>query len=805
MADGSHDREAALFLVLSEPEAMTVGQWLKEVAEKHLMPPVVHAMLYNVSEACGKSSSNNNNSNSNGRAASGGSEGNGCFQNALTRVLNEFHHSGKHGVPMTSMRVLVVALFWDGQSESAKAEFARLRELADETNKQTSDPQVNADKANNSGSDGKQKLPSLIGSNVHIVLQALNAKKSNEKLVETLDAVVCSLRKKLQSACGPSEHVDPTRIDAAASRRVDKVTVTQKEKGSQNGTGDGGSGNNVIGVEDLSDSAVAGRVEEGQGECFIVISGTTMEEFQKRVWELKASAARIGVGCSPVLAEPREVQTSNSGTKTKVFAQEFLVRQGASVEQHIEMRIAMCGNVDSGKSTLTSVLTRGCRDNGRGSARAFVFKHKHEAATGRTSSVSENHLGFSEAGEVVNYVVAGAKHSLGGVSLGEETPNDGGGGGGGGDGPIGNKPVTINSHQLGQEVAAKSSKVLTLYDLAGHERYLKTTVLGMTRNIPDYACVVISANNGIQRMTKEHVALCLALKIPFFVVITRIDSTPENIRQETLASVHKLLKVPTVRKLPYPVRRVDDVVLSAKNLRNDRITPIFEISNVSGEGLQSLVRFLNLLPMRKDWRNARQLPREMVIDSTFFVAGVGTVVGGIVTQGVFNVNDAVLLGPDASGGFRTVQIKSIHVKGVEQQRAVAGCDASFCLKKEKRRGIRKGNILTDPKHPVEAYWQFEADVVILYHSTTILVNYEPVIHSTTVRQSARIVFVEKEVLRTGDRSLVRFHFLYRPEFMKVGQQLIFREGRTKGIGTVTNLIGPREGSLLAKRLKHKET
>lgn len=68
--------------------------------------------------------------------------------------------------------------------------------------------------------------------------------------------------------------------------------------------------------------------------------------------------------------------------------------------------------------------------------------------------------------------------------------------------------------------------------------------------------------------------------------------------------------------------------------------------------------------MRKDWRVARALPREMIIDTTFFVTGVGTVVGGVVTQGVFKVNDTVLLGPDSFGHFRPVTIKSIHVKGV---------------------------------------------------------------------------------------------------------------------------------------------
>ena len=43
---------------------------------------------------------------------------------------------------------------------------------------------------------------------------------------------------------------------------------------------------------------------------------------------------------------------------------------------------------------------------------------------------------------------------------------------------------------------AKASKVVTLVDLAGHERYFKTTAYGLTGHLPDYACLIISANNG---------------------------------------------------------------------------------------------------------------------------------------------------------------------------------------------------------------------------------------------------------------------------------------------------------------------
>lgn len=42
-----------------------------------------------------------------------------------------------------------------------------------------------------------------------------------------------------------------------------------------------------------------------------------------------------------------------------------------------DLRIAVVGNVDSGKSTIIGVLTGGSMDNGRGLARSRVFLHKH--------------------------------------------------------------------------------------------------------------------------------------------------------------------------------------------------------------------------------------------------------------------------------------------------------------------------------------------------------------------------------------------------------------------------------------------
>lgn len=693
---------------------------------------------------------------------------------------------------------LIIALFWDGHSDASKTAFAQLKHLTDEGHEayQQLVPPASA--------SSSRRAPSP---SVKVLIQALNAKKGAHTMRENRAALVQSLAKriKLPTLIAGSNGAPSGAIAATAGADVSTAATPS------------------IGEKDITPDAVLAAVDKGQGECFFVIAAPDGAALHARVAELKANCAEAGVGCAPVLPEPREVQvaaastseaattspsTASPANNKTVVAQEFLLRRDCP-GTHLEMRLVMCGNVDSGKSTLTSVLTRGCRDDGRGFARSFVFNHKHEAATGRTSSIGENHLGFSATGEVVNYTAsngttavahtpsatAGAADTLSRGSQKNDSKD------------VASRSAlaataTARQYTL-QELSSRSTKVLTLYDLAGHERYLNTTVLGLTRSMPDYACIVISANNGIQRMTKEHLALCLALNLPFFIVVTRIDAVPENVHKETMATINKILKISTVRRLPYPVRRTEELILAAKHLRSDRITPIFELSNVSGSGVPELLRFLNLLPRRQDWRPARRLPAEMIIDSTFFVTGVGTVVGGIVTQGALRVNDTVLLGPDGVGNYRPVTIKSIHIKSTDSDIVEAGSDAAFCLKKEKRGTIRKGSILAAPQPPPVAYWRFEADVTILYHSTTITTNYEPVIHSPTVRQSARITYVAQEVLRTGDHSLVHFHFLYRPEFMKVGQRLIFREGRTKGIGVVTKLVVEADENRFPKHRKMK--
>lgn len=66
-----------------------------------------------------------------------------------------------------------------------------------------------------------------------------------------------------------------------------------------------------------------------------------------------------------------------------------------------DTRIAVIGNVDSGKSTIVGCLTKGMKDDGRGSARQLVFNFSHEQANGRTSSIGQEIMGFDSANNPV--------------------------------------------------------------------------------------------------------------------------------------------------------------------------------------------------------------------------------------------------------------------------------------------------------------------------------------------------------------------------------------------------------------------
>ena len=397
-----------------------------------------------------------------------------------------------------------------------------------------------------------------------------------------------------------------------------------------------------------------------------------------------------------------------------------------------DIKIAVAGNVDSGKSTLIGVLSSNKLDDGRGLARSLVLKNKHEKETGRTSSITFNNI---------------------------KNDND---------------------------------NILTLIDLAGHEKYLKTTMYGLNGLFVDYGLIIIGSNMGMNKMTKEHISIMLYLKIPFTVVLTKIDICPDHVYERVLRNVKKLLNLPLFNKKPYELKNPEtdiDKFLELGNYTN--FVPIITISNKTGHNIDHLRSLLNMLQPRIKFDLTNMTGSLMYIDSKFYVHGIGIVISGTVKGDNIKINDKLWIGP-VKGKFIPIRVKSIHNNSREHvpelQNEQYGCIALKFISKDtfNKQQLKKGVIaFSDEKFKNSVVRTFKANIKILHHSSTISNNYQAVIHTGQVRQAARLKILDDlDYLRTGDNAKVEFTFVSYPEYVEKGNTIFFRDGSTKGFGTI---------------------
>ena len=517
------------------------------------------------------------------------------------------------------------------------------------------------------------------------------------------------------------------------------------------------------------------RCEEGNGECLYVLGikddgemvGLSREEFDKTITTLKSVAGRNNYSVSVLY----EHKVDGGGVVYEVLVREI------NADKYLDIKIAIAGNVDSGKSSFLSVLTNGKLDDGRGSARLSVFNFPHEVKTGRTSSIGHHILGFDVNGNITNF------NSKSNSSWGD----------------------VISRNQIKNtwaDIVKKSCKIITFLDLAGHEKYLKTTILGLSSSYPDLCFVIVGANKGISRMTTEHIFLCISLGIPFVIIVTKVDmvQNKDNVFNETMDSINRLVKCPGIRRMPLKISSDEDIIIAAKNIYSETIVPIFFVSNVTGDGLHNVRKFANILQRRHHQSSSDNV--EFIIDNVWSVSGIGTVVGGYLLSGNVNVGDGLYMGP-MNGKYENVTVRSIHVKRIPVQTTHSGSYVCFGLKKINHARIRRGSVIVSDKVQHVFCKSFTANVKVLKsHSTTIGVGYEPVVFVNSIKQTARIVDISNitnyrnsnivepsttPILRTGDIADVKFEFKYNPEFVKVGMKVLLCENITKIVGTIINV------------------
>lgn len=511
------------------------------------------------------------------------------------------------------------------------------------------------------------------------------------------------------------------------------------------------------------------RLQEGSGECFYNIGieddghpfGLTEEELDQSMDTVYRMAKELNAAVT-ILSRK---QVYDDGR----YMTELLIRENNDVN-FVDIKIAIAGSANHGKSSTLGVLVSGQLDNGSGQARSHILTHKHERDTGRSSSLGFHIIGYDSKGNMIN------------------------------------KNDRIKNLSW-KEIVKKSSKLISFIDLAGHEKYLRTTITGFSGSCPDYAMIVIGANMGITPMTREHIYLCLAFKIPFMVLLTKIDLCPydDNGKQpkldSTLNIIKKMAKSTGIRRTSQIIHTDDDIITSIKTISAFTNIPIFKISNKTGKGLDKVKKYLNLLPtrVRKDYIKASEEPVMLNIIEPFKVDGVGTVIHGFLSSGTINKNDKLMVGPDATGNFKNTTVKSIHLKRTLVESVNAGLHVCIAVKDIKKDYIIPGMVVLSDKSKPKICRIFDAEVrVATQHRVTIRKRYEPVIHMNNIRQVAKVLDIKNEdgnkieFLKTNEISKIRIRFKLKPEYIEEGTRFVFRENNIRGVGMVTKVYDIHE-------------
>ena len=413
-------------------------------------------------------------------------------------------------------------------------------------------------------------------------------------------------------------------------------------------------------------------------------------------------------------------------------------------QEDYEIRIGTCGQVDTGKSTLLGILTNPQNeekvkelDDGRGLARKRIFKHQHEKDTGRTSSITYCYTKLKNNG-------------------------------------------------------------FTFVDLAGHEKYLSTTMTGISGGVLDYIMVLLGANTGtVPRITKEHISLALAYRVPIIFVMTKIDMNVEIQKKQTLSKLKKIMESNSAgNKKILEIKDIKDLegCLEEMEKGSNKICPLFQVSNTTGKNIDLLINFISELKPKISWEKKLDKDPLFLIEEIFHITGIGIVVSGTMKKGFINSNDNLLLGP-INGQYKRIVVKTIHNNDREFVNVLnAGHTGCFWIKtaiskdKLSRKHIKRGMVLIKDKKCTR---EFDANIQILHNPSSIRINYQPVIHCGNIKQAAKVCEItdnetneQKEILRSGDKAKIKFKFMFHPEFLEDNSLLVFREGKTKGVGRI---------------------
>uniref|UniRef100_A0A7S2R733 Elongation factor Tu, chloroplastic n=1 Tax=Mucochytrium quahogii TaxID=96639 RepID=A0A7S2R733_9STRA len=550
------------------------------------------------------------------------------------------------------------------------------------------------------------------------------------------------------------------------------------------------------------------RLGEGCGRAIYLLGvdddgtavGISKMDMNVSIGKLKQMAKSLN--CRIVAVEESKVSTG----KIKTSVARVMIQENLSSKIPLEVRVVFLGEAECGKTTLVGVCMTDEADDGAGLARLHVLQHQHEIDRGHTSSVSIQDMLYDEMGQVVlEDNGEGAEVFFG------RTARDN----------------LIDSHV----------KRVSLIDVAGHPRFIKSTLYGLIALEPDRAFVVIDVRTLILKYTGDdmddscveipsmpppsssstlsfcngdgsdacvilattinHLELCKYLGVPISIVVCKMDALGQkNISLEPLKGM--------VQKL---LGRAGYSILERK------VVPIRFCSNITKEGIEEIRTLVGeTCPLNK----SLHLDVCMYLREAYYVQGFrGVIVGGVLQSGIIKIGDSLKLGPDAGGNFYFVNVTSIRTEyGLSISMAKRGHSVTIGIRMEQssplrnihlgesydtevalyQSFVRKGLCLLSLNAPENCSsivtlrvdnWLTFSNGVLCGLGTEFVPDiskvYEFVFRAHTIKQ--RAVLTKTETIRA--EQYVQLRFLHRPEYLCAGDSVMLQNGSILAVASVS--------------------
>ncbi len=219
-----------------------------------------------------------------------------------------------------------------------------------------------------------------------------------------------------------------------------------------------------------------------------------------------------------------------------------------------------------------------------------------------------------------------------------------------------------------------SGRSLSVIDVPGHERFVRTMVAGATGI--DLYLMTIAADDGIMPQTREHAAVLQALGVDIGVVAV----TKSDLIDPELAMIEASELLPGAEVVAVCAR--------------------------AGDGLDELRAALDRAAACARSRSESSGPARLHVDRAFTIRGAGTVVTGTLWSGEIGRGDEVAVLP----GGRRVRVRAVQVHDQTLEKAAAGQRVALNLTGVSLDEVRRGDVVVSAGYALRPTYLIDAEL-----------------------------------------------------------------------------------------------